>query len=147
MSGGAHGGASRDAIIDDDRGAARDIRARSAVEVLPAPPLDFLELAVAGPLELEFGDALQSNDVLISHDDRPRAISQGSHRQLGMIRNADLAHQDQIKGRVERGSDLDGDRDPAAWQRLREVASAMLPLGFRAAPHTASRGSLRNIAC
>jgi hypothetical protein len=45
------------------------------------------------------------------------AIDHGTHGQFGLHRDTDLAHEDQVEGRVQRCRDFCGDRHPAARQR------------------------------
>ena len=70
-----------DAVIDDDGGAAGDFRARTIAEVTAAPPLDLGALGIAYRGERGLVDAGPSR-ILVTHDDRRRAVDHGAHRQL-----------------------------------------------------------------
>ena len=61
---------------------------------------------VADGIELGLIDASELNNILVAYDERLVAVNNGSHRQLGLLRDTDLANKDQVQWRLERCSDL-----------------------------------------
>jgi hypothetical protein len=50
----------------------------------------------------------EPNDIVVVNDDGSFAVNHRAHGQLGLRRDTDLAHEDQIERRVELGGDFCG---------------------------------------
>ena len=90
---------------------------RAAADIARATPLDFGQFLVAHAREFAFADAGQRDHVLVAHGHRPLAVDHRAHGELGLKGHADLAHQQEVERRIERGGNLRGHRHAAARQR------------------------------
>lgn len=112
--GGGRGCTCRDPVIHDDGRAPGEIdRGTDAPDDLDAsvefgafPALDRVDL-----LRRHLGTR---DEVVVEHLDA--AFRDGAHGDLGLPRDSEFAHDDDIQRRVERTSHLGCDRDPAARQ-------------------------------
>jgi hypothetical protein len=52
----------------------------------------------------------------VAVDDPNAALADGTHRQLGLEGQAELADDDDVERRIERPGDLEGDRHATTWQ-------------------------------
>jgi membrane protein YdbS with pleckstrin-like domain len=114
FSGGTDGGAGRDAVVNHDRDAPSQIqrtgrRSQRAYPCLQLCSLTFLNRQDHRVIE---GQPTQQLCVENGHT----TFANCSHRQLRLQRDAELAHDEHIQRRIQRPSNLKGDRNPATWQ-------------------------------
>lgn len=105
-----HRGACRDSVIDHDGGSPFAPNRRAIAEIAVAPALDFLALALAHGSKFRIGCPDESDDLLVADHGRPSSLRDRSHRELELLGNADLAGNDEVQRRVQRGGDLGGNR-------------------------------------
>ena len=86
------------------------------------------------------------NDILVAHDDRCATINDGTHGQLRLERHADLAHQDQIEQRIERGGDFGRNGHATARKRENNWLLILIRASAVANLRPASERSLNGIA-
>jgi hypothetical protein len=106
-----------DAVIDDDGGASRDIDALTIAKIARAAALDFGKLAIAHGLEFGLAHVGERDDVFIAHDQWRATIDNRAHCQLRLLRDADLAHENEIERRGK-------SRCNFGWQLSRRRAAA-----------------------
>src|SRR6516162_5572116 len=82
----------RDAVVDHDRRAAANLKARRGAQITLAPPLYLGKLIVTDRFERGFVDVRKPDHFLIAHDNRRAAVHDGPHGQFGLKRHADLAY-------------------------------------------------------
>ncbi|RXH34468.1 hypothetical protein XH94_28450 [Bradyrhizobium zhanjiangense] len=106
LQGGPRGGAGRNAIVDNDCRPTGNLKTLTISQIALTPPLYLGNLLAALGLEIGFADASEPNDIIIAHHDRCATIYDGTHCQLVLERDADLANDDEIERRMQRGCDL-----------------------------------------
>src|SRR5690606_6982891 len=114
LAGGPGRRAGGDAVVDDDGGPAGERHpgpvapeaAGPALQLGPLPGLDLGDLAL--------GDTGHAHDLGVDH---PGAVlADRAHAQLGLERHAQLADDDDVQRRAQRGGDLVGHRDTTPGQ-------------------------------
>ena len=110
----AHGRAGRDAVVDDQRGAAveRDALATAAESRRAAGELVALERLDGR----QVGGAHAGSTENFLVDDPHVALADRSHRELRLVRDTELAHDDDVERRAERDGDLVRDGHATARQ-------------------------------
>ena len=111
-AGDAHRRARGDAVVDDDRGAPREVD-RACIAAEPRDPgLEFVALAPLDRGELSRLQAHVGDDVVVEHP-RP-LLADRAHRELGLAGYSELAHDEHVERCTERDCDRRGDGDAAA---------------------------------
>ena len=114
MTGSPRRRAGGDAIVDDHRDSADEIDSGSVSSEACGPALEFFALLLLDPAEVGCRGTDHTDDLVVDH---PHAVlADRPHRQFGLARNADLAHDDHVEWRVQCAGDLVGDRDTSSRQ-------------------------------
>ena len=99
-----HGGARRraggDAIVHDHRCTAAQVQTGAVAPVAPRPPLQLDPLLPLDGTHVDGAEGGRRHDVLVLHP-HP-VLADGSHRQLGLERDPELPHDDDVE-RCRRG--------------------------------------------
>ena len=108
-------------------------------------------LALGHRGELDLADVEVAQHLVV--DDGDAALPDGAHGQFRLVRHAELADDDDIERRTERGGDLRRDGDttagepehdglgpPEAPQGLGELSSGIAAIGEHGAPHSLPSG-------
>jgi hypothetical protein len=109
--------ASCDPVIDHDGDPPRNVGAPALSEIALPPPFDLGKLGVANRVEFRLLDAGKRDDLIVADHQRIAGIRDCTHCQFGLVRNADLAEENEIERCVEGRRDLCGDRHPATGKR------------------------------
>ena len=86
------------------------------------PPHEFRGLAFLHILQLGLGDVQAPHDRLVDHDGAARGDR--THRQLGPLRNSELADEEDVQWRAERRGHLPADRHAATGKPEHHDVSA-----------------------
>ena len=113
-----HGRPGRQAIVDDDRRMPGRVDLRTAAEVASPAALEFRQFARSGAFEKGVIRAGAPAHLLVDHGLRVFAVDDGAERHFRRARSADLAHKYEVERGAQGAGDLDGDRHPAARQRI-----------------------------
>ena len=113
-----HRRAGREAVVDDDRGAAGRIDLRAVAEIAGPATLDFRELSRAGALEKDVVGAGAAAHLLVDHRLGMLAVDDRTERHFRRARRTDLAHEDQVERGMQGAGDLECDRHAAPGQRV-----------------------------
>ncbi len=81
------------------------------------PAFDLDEFLIADGLEFRFADAGEPNHIFIAHDERRAAIDHSAHRQFGLLRHANLAHQHEVERGLKHGRHFRRHRNATPRQR------------------------------
>src|SRR5262249_22648123 len=111
---GAHGRACGEAVIDEDDRPVLQLERRSLGTVEGFATLEFGEFLLGDGLDHLLRDLQLVYDRPIPHEHS--AAGYGAHRQLFVLGNAQLAHDEHLERDAQRLRDFKGDRDTAARQ-------------------------------
>ncbi len=106
--------AGRDAIVDDQRGASRQRNTVARTAKPCGAARELLAFACLDLADLGSGNAGHGDNLLV--EDADIAFADRAHRELGLERHAELAHDDDVEGSLQLLGDLKRDRDAPARQ-------------------------------
>ena len=104
----------RHPVIDENRGLAVETRRERAVPEAKGTQFELAAFALLDGRELVRRHPRGTDDFVVQ--DAHAALADGTHRELGLERNTELAHEDHVEGRSELCGNLVRDGNPAARQ-------------------------------
>ena len=125
----ARGGPGGQPVVHDHGDPAVEVLALAATAQACRPRVQYGAFPLLDRRELTRRDLRPGQQVLVEHPGA--ALSDGTHGELGLEREAELADHDDVQGCVERVGHLVGDRHPSARQTQHHdvLAAQVLEMG------------------
>jgi hypothetical protein len=143
---GEHARAGGDPVVDENHRVTRDVHRGTPTAVGALAAVKFLGFAIDGGLQLLFADAEIAHQAVVDH--HATAGGDRTHREFLPLRHTELAHEEDVKGRLQGRRDLPPDGHAATRQAEhqqvvlsaigRQLVSQDLA-GFSAVPERAPR--------
>jgi len=135
-----HRRAGGQAVIDEDHGAAGEIRIRAVAPVRALAPVQFREFPCRDAIDRAVVERQPADDVVVDH--AHAAARDGAHGEFLVARHAEFADDEYVERRAERPGDLGGDRHAAARQAENDHVVAVSVLAQMAGKHPAGLAAI-----
>ena len=114
LAGGACSRAGGDPVVHNDGAAALEVEPGAAFSIARGAPIELTALPLLDRLELDRADGARPDGFLVLHP--YPVLSDGPHRQLGLERNTQLSHDDDVEGCAQNQTHFSSDRHAATGQ-------------------------------
>ena len=136
-NGGTGRGTCCDSVVHDNGGTPDKVKGAAVLSIAKNSSIEFELFLRRHARKLLFGDTQMVTDLALSS--RDATFGEGAHREFGLGRHADLAHDDDIERRLQDSRDFVGNDYSPSWQsqddrgvnvHVRAEANSKQPSGF-----------------